>query len=146
MQFVICDLMINSWHWTNHVNEWCSICLAGWYFIQMNSVSPLTHQYFNSMGCARSYIGNCVLVVAIQYRSKLPDDIFSFLVRFTLLLNSYMMTSSNGRIFVVIGPLCGKFTGHQWIPLTKASDVELWWYLWPAHEQTVEQTIEIPVI
>ena len=26
----------------------------------------------------------------------------------------------------VIGHLCGEFTGHRWIPLTKASDAELW--------------------
>ena len=32
-----------------------------------------------------------------------------------------MMTSSNGSIFCVTGPLCGEFTGHWWIPLTKAS-------------------------
>ena len=41
-----------------------------------------------------------------------------------------MMTSSNGNIFRVTGPLCGEFTGHRWIPLTKASDVELWCFLW----------------
>ena len=35
-----------------------------------------------------------------------------------------MMMSSNGNIFRVTGPLCGEFTIHQWIPLTKASDVE----------------------
>ena len=33
-----------------------------------------------------------------------------------------MMASSNGNIFHVTGPLCGEFTGHPWIPLTKASD------------------------
>ena len=37
----------------------------------------------------------------------------------------YMMTSWNGNIFRVIGHLCGKFTVHLWIPLTKASDAEL---------------------
>ena len=37
----------------------------------------------------------------------------------------YMMTSSNGNIFHVTGPLCGEFTGHRWIPLKKASDMEL---------------------
>ena len=37
-----------------------------------------------------------------------------------------MMTSSNGNIFRVTGPLCGEFTGHRWIPHTKASDAELW--------------------
>ena len=35
----------------------------------------------------------------------------------------HMMTSSNGNIFRVTGPLCGEFTGDRWIPLTKASDV-----------------------
>ena len=37
-----------------------------------------------------------------------------------------MRTSSNGIIFRVTGPLRGEFTGHRWIPLTKASDAELW--------------------
>ena len=31
----------------------------------------------------------------------------------------------------------GDFTGHRWIPLTKASDAELWSFLWSAPE-TVE--------
>ena len=38
------------------------------------------------------------------------------------------MTPSNGNIFRITGPLCGEFTGHQWIPLTKASDTELWFF------------------
>ena len=42
------------------------------------------------------------------------------------------MTSSNGNVFRVTGHLCGEFTGHQWIPLTKASDAELWCFLWSA--------------
>ena len=40
-----------------------------------------------------------------------------------------MMTSSNGNIFRVTGPLCGEFTGHRGIPRTKASDAELWCFL-----------------
>ena len=36
-----------------------------------------------------------------------------------------MMTSSNGNIFRVTGPLCGEFTGHRWISLTKASDASM---------------------
>ena len=40
-------------------------------------------------------------------------------------IGSYMMTSSiNGNIFRVTGSLCGEFTGHRWIPHTKASDAE----------------------
>ena len=40
------------------------------------------------------------------------------------------MATSNGNIFRVTGRLCGEFTGHRWIPLTKASDAELWYFLW----------------
>ena len=40
-----------------------------------------------------------------------------------------MMASSNGNIFRVTGHLCGEFTGDRWIPLTKASDAELWCFL-----------------
>ena len=51
-----------------------------------------------------------------------------------------MMTSSNGNIFFVSGSLYG------WIPLTEASDAELWCFLWPAPEQRGEQAIEMLVI
>ena len=43
-----------------------------------------------------------------------------------------MMTSSNGNIVRVTGPLWGESTG--WIPLTKASGAELWCFLWSAPE------------
>ena len=36
-------------------------------------------------------------------------------------------------------------TGHQWVPLTKASDVELWFFLCMP-EQTVEQAVKLLVI
>ena len=39
-------------------------------------------------------------------------------------LADHMMTSSNENIFRVTGRLCGEFTGHRWIPRTKASDAE----------------------
>ena len=45
---------------------------------------------------------------------------------------SGMMTSSNGKIFRVTGHSCRG--SHQWIPLTKASDAELWCFLWSAPE------------
>ena len=57
-----------------------------------------------------------------------------------------MMTYSNVNIFRVTGPLWGESTGHRWIPLTKASDQELWCFLWSVPEQTIGQTIETPVI
>ena len=69
------------------------------------------------------------------------DDFEYLLVRW----HYFMMTSSNGYIFRVTGPVGGVSTGHRWIPLTKASDAELWCFLWSAPEQTIEQTIETPV-
>ena len=40
-----------------------------------------------------------------------------------------MMTSSNWNISRVTDHLCVEFTGHRWIPRTKASDAELWCFL-----------------
>ena len=47
---------------------------------------------------------------------------------------AHMMTSSNGDIFRITGHLCGEFTGPLWIPHKKASDAELWCFLWSASE------------
>ena len=55
------------------------------------------------------------------------------------------MTSSNGNIFRITGPLWGESTGRRWFSLTKATDAELWCFLWCRPEQTSEQTIETPV-
>ena len=49
-----------------------------------------------------------------------------------------MMTSSNGNIFRV--------TDTLWIPFTKTSDVKLRCFLWCTPWQTVEQTVDMPVI
>ena len=42
-------------------------------------------------------------------------------------VTKFMMTSSNGNIFHVTGPLCGEFTGHRWFPsqrrVTRSFDV-----------------------
>ena len=61
-------------------------------------------------------------------------------------INKYMMTSSNENIFCVTGPVWGESTGQRWIPFTMASDAELWCFLWSTPDQTVEQTLETPVI
>ena len=53
---------------------------------------------------------------------------------------------SKGNVFRVAGPLWGESIGHRWIPLTKTSNAELWYFLWSAPEQLVEQTIETKVI
>ena len=55
-----------------------------------------------------------------------------------LIIGKVMMASSNGNIFHVTGLLFGEFTDHWWIPLTKASDTELWCFLWSVPEQMIE--------
>ena len=49
--------------------------------------------------------------------------------------HSFIITSSNGNIFRVTGPLWDESTGHRKIPLTQASDVSF------GPEQTVNETI-----
>ena len=76
----------------------------------------------------------CIFPVAKASRSFEPQSKY------------FMVTSSNGYIFHVTGPLWGESTGHRWIPLAKTSDAELWCFLWSAPKETVEQTIEMPAI
>ena len=47
--------------------------------------------------------------------------------------------SSNGNIFRVTGPLWGESTGDRWVPLTKASNAELWCFISSLPEQMIEQ-------
>ena len=62
--------------------------------------------------------------------------------KFMAINHIIMMTSSNGSIFRVTGPL----GGDRWISLRNASDAVLWRLIWSAPEQTIEQTIETPGI
>ena len=55
-------------------------------------------------------------------------------VKEVFIMETIMMTSSNGNIFRVTGLLCEEFTGPLWIPHTKASDAELWSFVWSASE------------
>ena len=63
---------------------------------------------------------------------------FLWYVSYTTDYGIIIMMSSNGNICRVTGPLCREFMGHRWIPLTMASDAELWCFFLSAPEQTVE--------
>ena len=75
---------------------------------------------------------------ALDYDDKMYSPFYVY--------SDSMMTSSNGTIFRFTCPLWGETTVDRWIPLTKASDAELWCFIWSAPEQTFEQTIGTPVI
>ena len=81
--------------------------------------------------------------VYIMYYSFAPHDVADSFICGDFLAG--MMTSSNWNILRVTGPFRGEYTGYRWIHLTRASDSELWCFL-SAPEQTVEQTVETPVI
>ena len=56
----------------------------------------------------------------------------------------HMMTLSNEKIFsALLAPFWGEFTGHRWIPLTKAGDAELfslicaWTNAWANHRDVI---------
>ena len=75
------------------------------------------------------------LVCLVVNRSRLSKKQFGFPVIWDATRRRCrqwrkMMTLSNGNIFRVTGPLCREFTGNRCIPLTKASDAELWCFLW----------------
>ena len=56
-----------------------------------------------------------------------------------------MMTSSNGNFFPRYWSFVMGIQRSPVVPLTKVSDAVLWFFLWFAPEQTVEQAIETPV-
>ena len=53
---------------------------------------------------------------------------------------------SNENIFRVIGPFVRGILRSPVTPLVKANSAKLWFFLWSAPVQTVEQTIDTPVI
>ena len=85
---------------------------------------------FSSWQC-ENYIGKTLQFLADRLSSWHINNLAGYNER-ACGIEMYMMTSSNGNIFRVTGPLCGEFTGHRWIPRTKASDVEPLCFLWSA--------------
>ena len=89
-----------------------------------------------------------VMVCCLFGRFATQDKICGGLIMLGLIAEGYcgdqrpLLTSSNGNIFRVTGPLWGESTGHRWIPLKQASDADLWCFLSSEPEQMVEQTTD----
>ena len=89
------------------------------------------------IGCAQTWISPVFITVSTRYIcGNRPLLLF---------WGHNVMTSSSGKTFALLA-LWGESIGQRWIPVTKAGVAELWYFLWSAPEQTVEQTIETPVI
>ena len=89
--------------------------------------------YFSKFCCFDEISSSCF---SANSHAFIPCDCNLFMLSSVCLTTRdlNMLTSSNGNIFRVTGHLCREFTGHRWIPRTKASDAELWCFLWSASE------------
>ena len=77
----------------------------------------------------------CIEASRVWWSVTLADEwcdmwigkVHSWCKSMTVYNHPWMMTSSNGNIFRVTGPLCGEFTGPRWIPaqrpVTRSFDV-----------------------
>ena len=102
---------------------------------------PIDHvllKYIRWSGVSQSRRWKLFKELAVSLNSNMLMGCLADIYKKTSILNTVihykMMTSPNGKVFRVIGPLCGEFTGHRWITLTQASDAELWCFLWSAPE------------
>ena len=109
--------------------------------------SPVIHCGDNRLTLTdlHSFKHTCGLLIAI-HPTENCGTYYKVTKLWHLMLQCWHDDVINGNIFRVTSPLWGEFTGHRWIPLTKAIDAELGCFHWSALEQTVEQTIETPVI
>ena len=91
-------------------------------------ISMLLHWYCQIVFC-------CDIIIQFALKSfNISGGITPCVLHRTISLSQHMMTSSNRDIFRVTGHLCEEFTGHRWIPRTKASDAELWCFRWSVSE------------
>ena len=116
----------------------CSNTLSSYMIISTDSVSGLWISFRNIFTVTETSWGWFNMnMLSHQYRSPIINIRRS---------HPLMMTWSNGNIFRFIGPLWGKSTGDRWIPLTKASDAELWYLLFCAltNKQSKRRWFETP--
>ena len=108
------------------------------------------------------YAGIFVITFAISIgvymfsssQSRNPDIftleiVLEFTLRRFFIVSKYKLhdDASNGNIFRVTGPLLGESNDHRWIPLTKATDAELFFDLRlnkRLSKQTRRRWFEIP--
>ena len=107
---------------TTHTGEWCGSLWRPW-------TRPSWHFVVNTVICS---------IMELFYRANIHNN--------SAPLVPIHYVAIKWKHFPSYWLFWGESTGHRWIPLIKTSDAELWCFLWSAPEQTVEETIEPPVI
>ena len=111
-----------DWHLCEHLYTWAIIQIL------VNILNAYSIELFTSvmLMCSEEEWMNLFESYMVLPRA-ICDNIIS--LHWDYFLPKCMTASSNGNIFRVTGLLWGEFTGHRWIPHTKASDAELWYFL-----------------
>ena len=78
----------------------------------------------------RYFMNRYIMIGITHIATGIPSGLIRHSRKLHVEIHEYMVTSSNGNNFRFPGPLCGELTGHRWIPRAKASDAELWCFLW----------------
>ena len=113
--------------------------LNAWYLISTQGLFPLqNYEYYPNLVITACEPNNAKPWTGTEKSTFFSHAMAARKKRLCIIL--FMMTSSNGNIFRVIGHLWGESTGHRWIPFTKASDVELWCFLWCSPEHMTEHS------
>ena len=114
---VAIETMTLQYCWCNHSNTWYRYKMRSHVGIK-SSVYEIGEKY-TMLKCLSVFF--CVCTEAAYMMMKSPMRFVCVMTESTSQM-AYIMTSSNGNILRVTGHLCGEFTGHWWIPRTKASD------------------------
>ena len=130
------------WHISTLIQGWISYHVASkvWHEINLSILELwecITHSLPHfilslsslSLSCEVIHLLSQANILTAKVNNKENNEIWYY---------QFMMMASDGNIFCVAGPFCGEFTSHRWIPLTKASHAELWFFVWSAPKQTVE--------
>ena len=139
------DLNVSKLHYTyndkNQLDQRLGSCV-----LKIVGVDFLTPAYADNIYLRRKLLWNCLIMKCLMFSFLKYELHFKpqlihkgkFVVqsKSNLPVIDIMMTSSNGNIPALLSPLWGESTGDRWIPLTKASDAEFWYFLWFAPEQT----------
>ena len=141
---IYANFIIREQHFcVNRTKHWWKILAT--FVWGLNILRPSQHgRHFADDTFKRFFLNENVRIsikISLKFVPKGPINNIPALVQIMAwrrpgakLLSEPMMVCLLTYIFRVTGHLCGEFTGPRWIPRTKASDAELWYFLWSASE------------
>ena len=142
--------------------DWENIYTLSYYHNQIGSMSyypliKLGHEAMVSAVCLSIFLGNYLFIFCrtkhfpqiqlcthLSINTKLENIILT--LQFWKWMHVFIAVISCKICIIMLLALKRESTNQLWIPITKASDTELWCVLWCSWDQNNGQTIETPVI